>query len=243
MIDDRYSNIYIELDCLMDTRIGTILTYYGEKTAIDVINNGYSDREYDEFYNIDYDEFNSIYKSRDKNVLFNSIRTNLIYLINDLIQETIKNNIGSPIQLIPKITLNIHPYELMDKEIELIKLVLAKTTNRTCDIEIVNLDYSSLTPNFFGKETTVAFMYDYHLWLEAQALNKNLDNKACPHLNIITPRLYKKKLTKKDRQIHSELGDDPFQYVVDKMRIFVELGFMPVSLFNVPAMPKKEEAA
>lgn len=236
MSTERYSGLLVELDCLLDTRLGTLATYFSEETVLHVLKHGYHDREFDVFDGVDYDEFMDHYRNRGRTVLQNSIRTNFIPMMTEFIQETLNNNVNTPHIYLPKIIVNIYPYHLNTEEIRLIRDVVIKMTRQSADVELINLPHSELTPGYLETEVSAMALYDYDQWLEAQSLNDAFRKKACPQIGLFAPALYKKRaLTDEDRRIHSQLKMPPFEYLARQLAPFIRTIFIPVSMFSIPA--------
>lgn len=237
---EQLSTCFIELDCLLDTRIGTLMTHFGKEQVYDTLSSEYHEREFDIFPNVDYNTFQELYQRRDRSVLKNSIRTIIFSVINDFIQGTFNNAINSPFVFVPKIIVNVYPYKLVEEEKNLIRNMVISLTKQLSDVEVVDMDYSSITPIWVKKnEISLMIMYDYHLWLEAQASNGQFKKHACPDVGLMTPSLYKKeKHTDEDKQIHESLNMPPFQYLSMELQPFIRLMFLPTLLFSLPAKIK-----
>jgi len=235
----QVSAVLIEMDCLMDTRMGTLVTHYSDEQVLDVLKNGYHDREFDNFHGIDYDEFHSLYRNRDKVVLKNSLRTNIMPVIDDFVRETIRNNISTPHVFIPKVIVNIYPYDLTMDEQSLIRDVMVQATRNHADIEIVSLSYDQLTPSYLRQEVSLMVLYDYDQWLEAQTINGSFKKQACPEIGMFSPAIYKKpELTDNDKRIHAQFKMPPFEFLAKQIEPFVRAIFLPAHMFSIPVRVK-----
>lgn len=236
----QLSTCFIELDCLLDTRIGTLMTHFGESCVYETLKQNYHEREFDVFPGVSYEAFQEVYQVRDRRVLKNSIRTIIYSVIHDFIKGTFDNSIHSPFVFVPKIIVNTWPYNLVDEEKNLIRNLVVSLTKQISDVEIVTLPYDEITPVWIKKqEISMLVMYDYHLWLEAQSKNGQFKKHACPDIGLLTPAIYKKAaLTDEDRQIHESLSMPPFQYLSMELQPFVRTMFLPPMLFSLPAKIK-----
>lgn len=233
----QLSSCFIELDCLLDTRIGTLMTHFGEDYVYKALSQGYHEREFDVFPDVSYESFQSVYQSRDRRVLKNSIRTIIYSVIHDFVKGTFENSIHSPFVFIPKIIVNLYPYQLVESEQRLIRDMVVSLTNQVADVEVVTMPYEEITPVWVKKnEISMMVMYDYHLWLESQSKNRQFKKHACPDVGLFTPGIYKKAaLTDEDKQIHESFNMPPFQYLSMELQPFIRLMFLPALLFSLPA--------
>ena len=106
-----FSSIFIELDALLDTRIGTIANM-NINLVEDILKDGYYTRIADSFKGIELDEFKFRYDNRTKSVLKDSMVTPMINMITEFANKLLANIVTSPNHYLPRVIINIHPYKL-----------------------------------------------------------------------------------------------------------------------------------
>lgn len=184
---NKKQGIYIELDALFDTRLATIFLM-GKDKIDEAFNDKYFERKTETFKGVDKEEFDKAYKARDKNTLRQAVVTKAIGFIRELVISMSSQAINSPVHSGPKIFINIHPYVLEKEEEDAIIEGMAHATKKTCDIQIISLTPSGLTPEFIKDNLSILFIYDYAPWLEAQA--ENFQKSPCPQYSVIVPGIY-----------------------------------------------------
>lgn len=159
--------LFAELDVLLDTRLGLLLSKW-PGVVPDLLMNGYYDRIVERFPGVPFEEFNEAYKNRDKSVLFKSFKTGFCKVAIDFANGVIENTIGTPHHGKPKLIVNIHPYVLNEDEVTLIIKAIALATRKLLDIEIVNMSYDEITPSWLSSNCAAVCMYRYPDWIESQ---------------------------------------------------------------------------
>jgi len=232
------SAIIIELDCLLDTRLTTLLEHYGADVVERVITNGYHKRWVDKFLDIDYQEFQHHYQNRDKRVLKSAIRTPLIRLVQEFVLGTIANSANTPFHNQAKVIVNIYPYELTESEIRTIRNTITTLTKANADVEIISKTPTELTPRYLSTETSLMVMYDIQPWLEAQSENSAFKKQACPDMGLFTPMMFKKyPLSHEDKKIIKSMDTPLFEYLAKSIAPFAKVLFLPVEKFSVCIKP------
>lgn len=221
----RESIALVELDALLDTRLGTLVTE--DMGALEkVIDDGYHLRYVDKFKCCP--NFKELYKNRTKDILVNSLMTYVGPHLYDFFKKTIKANLStSPFKKIPKILLNTYPYVLSVDEIKIIKSALTKLT--LCqNIDTVYLGVSDLTPNFL-KTLSVIYMYDYSLWVHYHLENKTFLKNSCPKTLLFAPAIYFSD--KCSDKVEDRLK--AFESIELLMGPYINLSLLPIEYFSI----------
>jgi len=218
------SALYIELDCLLDTRLAVIDLIDPSLTKT-IIKEGYFNRDCDVFNGINPLQFKEVYDSRDTRVLHNSIVSPMATVLNEFAVKTINLLSTSPYQDKPKIILNIYPYKLTDAEINTFMTITRFLTDGLSDVKIVDKKPELITPKYLKKGVTIAVMYDYPTWIEMHSANENFKKTTCPEVTLISPRIYFEK-----SDVTTSL--DPFESMISLMGPLIGLDLQPISLFS-----------
>lgn len=223
------SSLLVELDCLLDTRIGTILSIIGndQERFNTILGTGYFDRICDKFPTISHDEFKKAYEKRDINTLKNSQVTKIVYFIKEFVFRTISNSITSPHQFKPKVIVNTYPYKLSKEDSNNILESIRITLNDLPEVELINIPLEKLTPAQVKQNYSIVIMYDYARWLDYHAGKNNFDKYLCPDVGLIAPAISFLDVEEKD--LVSE--EDPFDVCMKMAAPFIALALYPIDLF------------
>jgi len=225
---DIINGLYVELDCLMDTRLS--LLYDIDKNLIEsIIKSGkYSNRIMDQFGYLSVRVFRTIYNMRNSNILDNPAPTEITSIISDYcfeaMQTSKKLGDGSPI----KIYLNVHPYNLTEASIERLRMGLSNAIDVAVDIAIINKPFYDITPNFINENIGLVIMYDALKWTEFNLQNKRLIEKSLPDVTFLTPMLLHRKLIIKKSEV-SKLFED----LEKNLQMLIGIVFIPVKYFSI----------
>jgi hypothetical protein len=220
------ASIYIELDALLDTRLATLFQMDPVQTQR-VIQTGYFSRLYDEFEGFDGDAFKQAYGQRNLSTLKDAVATQAIDFINFFSAQTLKALVTSPFRRQPRAVINVYPYPLDDTVIPVLIQGVRAATKRMIDIEVVYLPLEEVTPHLLKSHYVVAVMYAYWEWLEAHALNRNLEKVQCPEITLIGPALLKSK-----DAAHQLKEIDPFKVVERYTEPYIKLRLYPAEKFS-----------
>ncbi len=161
-------NVYTDLDSLLDTRHALLycLDPVLSKKVIDNLH--YRNRKRDSFENLSMDIFRTLYRNRKKELLELTKPTHISGLISKYIIAEL-NDISN--DGIFKVYVNTQPYELTDEEVSELLEVLCRMFPEFIGIEIVNMSYNELDPNWIkDNDIKAIFLYEAMAWLEYRTL-------------------------------------------------------------------------
>jgi hypothetical protein len=220
--------IFVELDALLDTRAACIASF-GKEAIEQHITAGYYTRLTDAFSLPGYvDKF----RSRDKELLKDSMITPVFNMIVEFVSVTLKNNINSPQVYKPCVIVNTYPYILSDAECSKIVNILVHKTQGEADINIVTMDYDELTPSYVRQNVSLMVMYHAIDWLEAQADAGRFTTRACPDVSMLCPAL--------GRGSKPLIDKDPFEVMETVSAPIIGLKFLPIESFCMIYNPFKQ---
>lgn len=231
--DQDYSTLYVELDCLLDTRFSTLFSM-GEEVAKKVIDFDYHERVTDFFPGIDYEAYQKAYDARNKLTLKNAMVTPVLQLIHDFAKSTLENASGTPFQYEPKLELNIYPYKLDEDEIKLILSIVYGKTGKMMAVEVINKSPEEITPYFVKSRYSVMVMYRYDQWLEIHAKNKKFEKTTVPEVTLLSPAVYFLKQDKIPEDVKSVFED--MQRTAAPL---IGLQLLPADVFSMSVRIKK----
>ena len=224
-----FKNLYIDLDAILDTRLGTLFTLDKNLYNFYLKNKDYyNNRLIDEFEYIPSNVFKYYYKKRNKQILKHSPLTPILDIINITIEDMLTKRIMSD-KNIKKlvIDINTYPYLLTKKEIEKLKLtILSKIKNEFIVVNIINTPYEHLTSSIC-EQYGVMVMYDGYKWLDIRGLLKDIKN-TLPNTHLLLPY----KLHNPIIFNSSESIEKYFKQIEELFKYYIKIEYNRIEIFN-----------
>lgn len=241
-MNQALAGIYVPLDVLLDTRIGTVAKLGGTDLVLKVLNGNYHARQADKFPDVDVGAFNTAYANRDVETLTLSTLTEVISLMRKVVTTLIEQAIVRPFHEGVRIVVNTYPYQLSDEDTQQIMRVLAvkmdafnsvEQFNIPFHIEPIHLSDKELTPEYCIANFAAMLMYDYGNWLSTQ--QRALLRRPMPQVSLFAPAIYFFDIpTEEDLNEHkAQVPWAPFETMEKAVRGGVHLQLLPVELFSV----------
>lgn len=232
--DDDDGVIYIPLDCIIDTRLGT-LGKINPSLATQALLNGYHERITDEFPGISREEFKAAYAKRDIDTLKMSVVSNVSFLIRRIIKDSLALAVQQKKITRLSIELNVWPYKFEPGPMVdmLISCVRAHAYDNAV-VRVVSIPPEKLTPGLIHSNYNMVLMYDWLEWFELH--KKFFEKKGLPGLAFIVPQLHiDKPPTREEMEdMRREAGiTDVFTATETQFAPIFKLKFMPASLFSM----------
>lgn len=182
--------ILIELESLIDTRIGVMRTKFPNEVC-NLDTNAYINRELDcipGLLGVSVADWSAAWNSRDNYTLANSIYTDMFKRFAFVIGGTIYSALSDPTTGKISLTINTYPYQLSDYEKECIKDSILDQLWCMIDIDVVYLEPCLITTAYLrNNDYLVYVLYDYKAWGEATLTE--LDKCPYPELKIYYPKI------------------------------------------------------
>lgn len=187
---DSYK-ILVELDALLDTRLGTLASI-----DIDIANEiGQSEKYYNRYSDvmsqidsrIDDKVFRDRYLKRNVSVLQNSLMTDVIHLV-CIGLESMMDNVHRGI--LPKdvrVHINTYPYKIERNLKDLLEAAVLNHIPYEVAVSTVSIDYYNLTPGNLKANYRELYIYDIEPWIEIHK-NTILDSPMTD-IQIVLPKL------------------------------------------------------
>lgn len=180
--------ILVELDCLLDTRLGTIARIDPQLAAQLLIDNKWHTRRSDHVDGLDMNRYHALYSQRDAETLRHSVVTGLFArLRNDLVRLVETGQAEAQSGGI-RLMVNLYPYQISEEVKTQLVEIFAAETLASATIELVDYSVEQLTAEFCKRTFQAMFMYDYNAWLNAHAS----EFQACqlPQVALVSPEIY-----------------------------------------------------
>ena len=228
--------IYIDLDTLLDTRIGTLFRLNPDVAISTIDSSDYYSRLTDEFKDIDIDEYRSLYEKRDIDTLKHSTITNILFILKEFIADTLKSVIDHPVYERIVLYVNTHPYEISNRDTNELIDVLQQHTFNSCEISIINKPLKDIDCLWVHTNVSHLFIYHYNEWLNLRG--KELAHKGLPYTSLYCPRIYPSHIpteeeNKEFNEIKGDMEMDQFSFFVELYKYMIQINFLPIDLFSI----------
>ncbi len=181
--------ILVPLDCILDTRLGTLYSIHPDLVP-KVLDNGYLTRDEDSFPLVNKEDFKSIYAKRDVRILQDSLPTKCFNFLSEMCQKLMRIASEHPHEFIPKIIINVYPYELTTEEVDTIIKMVALKTKKLVDVTAVYMSEKEITPQYCKANLCCMFLYDASEWLDTHAASGAFKLCQIPDITVYMPKIF-----------------------------------------------------
>tara|TARA_B100000929_G_scaffold268793_1_gene237839 strand:- start:222 stop:962 length:741 start_codon:yes stop_codon:yes gene_type:complete len=192
---DTVKTLLVELDCLLDTRLGTLERLSPAAANTTFNGKAYFDRDYDDWERftdglVSRDAFMKAYTERDIETLALSRPTRFLRSLKDITGGLESQKIDLPDVEHVRVAVNVHPYQLSDKEKETLTTLVYGYCDVGTEVVVKDIPIQKLTPSAIGDYWDGVVLYDFDQWfkLHVDALNRTL----IPRNSMLTAALYVK---------------------------------------------------
>lgn len=233
--------VLIDLDSLLDTRLGVLAVNDPESAEVVVGKEAYWEREHDDWAGltngrVDNTTFVQWWKARDAAVLRASMMSGMLMVLGQLLSEYNRNQQEGIVHEDIALEINLHPYTLTTEEIEELSHVLQETLYDDLVVSVSSYTREDLTPAVMNKRYAAVIMYDFAAWIKQHCFN--IGKQRCPGLNVIVPRLFEKD--------PSDLTVGQKQEEILGFRLwlmeYIDFDFIDVRWFSLINAPPEEDA-
>lgn len=226
------ASIYVELDALLDTRLGT-LAKISPDLAAQVLSNGYHARTTDTFTGVDSATFNTLYSQRDVETLKLSVVTGIVPVLRDLAEKLTEQMQNRPYHDAITLVVNLYPYQLDSEEQDLIGKSIATLLSGTASVEVVNIASINLTPLHCKQHFSSMVMYDYDSWMSLHTDNFKL--ARLPDVLVFSPAIYftGSEPTKEEMDFAVNQANHPFVATEMAAAPLVDLQLIDIKYFSI----------
>lgn len=184
--------VYVELDALLDTRLGT-LHGINPQYAIDVFRNpGYYTRVSDDFSafcGVTKSEYDTAYAKRDVQTLKDSILTGACLLLNEICAKLEQQRLETPFVESVTVEVNLWPYQLDDESRFWIENAVASHLSVDVRVRSTFLAPHEVTLAHVKSVYTGMLQYNFGEWLALHC--REFERVRIPGVTVIAPKLHK----------------------------------------------------
>lgn len=182
--------LYVELDCLLDTRLATLI-HLNESWASQVVQEDYRERRSDNWQHLGVDvpweTYQAAYSARDGDVLKLAKLTNLAPLLNHITNELEKNIQNAPMVGRVEVEVNLYPYVCAEPVQAAIRDAVQYMLSSDAMVTVTYLPLETLTPTQIDHRWDAVVQYDFNAWLNQH--HTALKAKPLPRILFISPAL------------------------------------------------------
>ncbi len=263
-------SVLIELDALLDTRIGTV-SRLNSDDAIKLIQNGaaYRTRLSDDLNtlvpSINLDEYKGTYKARDADTLAVSSITPFVIILREIASQFETALIHTPLMERATIDVNVYPYKLTTEETMAIQQCISHYVNSVTmevkapkaataspsytamvEVRMLNIPGANLDPGFIKAGYGTVILYDFWDGWLSHFINYFAEGGTrLPQVTFIIPDLYKdsKSIPTKTDVVFSDKGEalSVFKCAQVYLAPYLNLDMVSIEYFSLMAMPNLEE--
>lgn len=191
MIDASDSIAYVELDALLDTRLGTIAKYSPQAASRAIRDPQYFDRVRDDFTDLcglDMEKFKELYAARDEEVLTAATMTEIPFVLERIVRELEMDSIDTPFVGRTIVEVNYYPYKLDAESLSNLQLGIMARAGLQTEVKMVYITPKELTPTFVRGRYSGMIIYDLRGWMERHL--EEFGRVRMPRVTVMAPALY-----------------------------------------------------
>lgn len=235
--------LYLDLDSLLDTRLGTLSQLNPLAASRAVQTGAYWDREYDQWERltgglVDTPAFAAAWATRGRPELEAATVTGIIVVIMQILAMYQRNQVEGLVKEDLALEINLHPYNFELEEMdELTSILKHHLYYEDLTVTYCAHPLEQLTPKLLTSAYDTAIMYDFIPWIKHHATA--LAETRAPDFSLIVPRLF-------EQDPHSLSVERKQQEITGFQLWLVEhldLHFINVANFSMfrPDVPNTEE--
>lgn len=231
---DKFSRIYVDIQSLLDLRLGALLKVVEDKEKLaEYINSDeYNYRGKDVFSICPNETYASIKDTKDLSLISGSVVTYILTVIRSKINNLEKRNTYFGETRAPEVVLNIYPFELTEEQTEHLRNMFFIKLETECNIKIVSMPTSELTPLFLkGNNFIACFIYSFREWGDANI--KLLEVTKLTDIVLYFPSIGEGEISKEDLNNLTKLGyKDVFSYTEFLLASVAAVSFLPIVFYS-----------
>ena len=227
----KEETIYVELDCILDTRLATVARLNpGAATAL--LNGDYYTRCQDKFEGVDHAAYKELYAKRDGETLRRAMHTDILPLISHLASTLREQAIKRPFHDGGAFVVNYWPYNLAPEVVEAIRRAITVRVAGMGSVFLRSIAPKELTPKYCKQHYSMMVMYDYGTWLDLHG--KAFEKVRIPDISMLAPALYfmDELPSEKDMAQFKAEGMHPLKAVELATAAFIELTLIDIKYFS-----------
>lgn len=237
--------ILVELDALLDTRLGAMNRFSPQLSCRVVEDPGYYSRVIDDFEKYGQGTtsmWRNVYDQRDVDVLERSRPTLILPWLAEHIRTVHAGSLDNPVYKGCAVAINTWPYVLPEEDRQEIALALSELMLPAEESELPYLaEFSTtcLSPKELTLEKlrdySMVISYNFHQWYDTHAAIMLKSSQGATHTMFIVPALFKELPNRRDLTDPEGGVVNPFQETRRWLATSLQLHFWDARLFSLPS--------
>lgn len=183
--------IYVELDALLDTRLGT-LNVMNPKFAEDTVSKpGYFTRVSDDFSvfcDVTFEDYKAAYAKRDMVTLENSVVTNATFVLNSVVNELNRQRSETPFASTVTVEVNMWPYRPDSETRFELENAIASLLPMDIAVRSIDLPIDQLTLTHVARSYSGMLIYNFAEWMQLHV--EEFKTVTIPGVTVLAPKLH-----------------------------------------------------
>lgn len=231
MADNKIAAIFVELDALLDSRLGTLSKIDPKAVERVFKNDYYFKRTEDYFPGVKPEVFRDAYAKRNFETLMAfPVMTGIVPVIRDLVASYSVESITAPTISEVKLVVMTHPYELSDAEKQALLECLSYNLDGMCPVELTDLTHEELTPQHCSENYRDMVFYNFLEWASAQ--EQNIQSRRMPTVQVIVPAFQHIPLESEDIEDMKARGVSVFEVAQQALSPIAHFRFIDARFFS-----------
>lgn len=238
--------ILVMLDCILDTRQGTLLKISPDVAFEITSKEDYHARESDEFTSekfgpLSTELFESIKEKFKHEIIFSSMKTKMYLFLQELITGYASLAQSTPHVSTITVEINLYPYQFTETQVEYLMKAMIAHLGNTASISIVNFDIQSMALKEIAAKYDSIIMYNPTQWLNSR--HNELKTGVLKETTLFLPKMNMvRALTDKERRDFTKKVADVYKFTEMVFTGFIRLQYIPVESYCVDVPYKPREA-
>lgn len=229
--------IMIELDTLLDTRLGVMAQSDILRSWIEpLLEKGYRKRQSDHFPLIlpefPQSAYEQAYSKRNEATLRVARPTRMVGALTELTDTLEKKSIGTPFDGDVIIDVNTYPYVLNDSVKTMLRDIVSLNVSISTVVHTVSYAPIDITPQLLDEHYAAFVIYDIDQWLQLHATA--LMEQKIPTVTLMTPARYIREIpTDKDCTVDERGAVNPFALFEESIADLIAVNFLDTEYFSM----------
>lgn len=239
--DDRPSStVLVELDALMDTRLGVITQLDDEAGLKCIQDERYFSRIIDDFSEIcgiSREVFREAYNKRDIRALEGGTITEVPFILAELTMKLGAETLNTPFVSEVVVHVNCYPYVLDEEEQEIIASAVAARCLEETRVMCVYIAPEHLTPSHILEHYSGMILYNHREWMEHHL--EAFKTARMPRVSVLAPALYYAEVPDKDEFTRNGIAPhiNGFQLSELATTELYSLSLLPAVYYSIVRVP------
>lgn len=229
---NQHASMLIELDCILDTRHGT-LAKFGTVELTKALTHGYFTRNSDHFYGIDPERFTQLHRERDAVTLSMSVMSHGVSIMKDFVKRVHLVSASSPVSKIPRLDVNIWPYNPPSSLLEKIEKALRVVINDRFDMSFVRYAPKELHYGLIKFTYDHLCMYNVGELIDTQAKDWERQGRGLPDVTVFSPMI---SHSQNPADVPEDISET-MEQISTAMSPLLNIMFLPIHFFCTVANP------